>query len=113
MGIGYAQYAQKLEQRMMVEQEQEQDYLQEQAYIRGDESQSFLGELISICDIDNINEKSGKRSNRKDCSFCPAIKDIFPLKKKETTLLNRMYVHEEEDGLVGEKSIACINITGL
>lgn len=39
---------------------------------------------------------------------CP--KGYFSIKKKETTLLNRMYVHEEEDDFVGEKSIACICI---
>lgn len=67
-GIGYALYAQKLEQRMMVEQEREQDYLQGRR-ISEEMRANLFGELISICDIDNINEKSGQRSNRKDCSF--------------------------------------------
>ncbi len=42
--------------------------------------------------------------------FLSCHKEYFSIKKKETTLLNRMYVHEEEDDLVGEKSIACICI---
>lgn len=45
--------------------------------------------------------------------FLSGHKGYFSIKKKETSLLNRMYVHEEEDGLVGEKSIACISITGI
>ncbi len=45
--------------------------------------------------------------------FLSCHKGYFSIKKKETTLLNRMYVHEEEDDLVGEKSIACICITGI
>lgn len=45
--------------------------------------------------------------------FLSGHKGYFSIKKKETTLLNRMYVHEEEEDLVGEKSIACISITGI
>lgn len=45
--------------------------------------------------------------------FLSGPKGYFSIKKKETTLLNRMYVHEEEDGLVGEKNIACISNTGI
>lgn len=45
--------------------------------------------------------------------FLSGPKGYFSIKKKETTLLKRMYVHEEEDDLVGEKSIACIRITGI
>lgn len=45
--------------------------------------------------------------------FLSGHKGYFSIKKKETTILNRMYVHEEEEDLVGEKSIACISITGI
>lgn len=45
--------------------------------------------------------------------FLSGPKGYCSIKKKETTLLNRMYVHEEEDDLIGEKSIACICITGI
>ncbi|MGE7907254.1 hypothetical protein ACQKNS_22925 [Peribacillus sp. NPDC094092] len=42
-GIGYAQYAQKLEQRMMVEQEREQDYLQSRRITEEMKANLFLG----------------------------------------------------------------------
>lgn len=42
-GIGYALYAQKLEQRIMVEQEREQDYLQSRRISEEMKSNLFLG----------------------------------------------------------------------
>lgn len=71
-----------------------------------------MGELISICDIDNINEKIQKEQSKR-LLLLSCHKGYFSIKKKETALLNRMYVHEEEEDLVGEKSIACISITGI
>ncbi|MGE7591477.1 MULTISPECIES: hypothetical protein [Peribacillus] len=42
-GIGYALYAQKLEQRMMVEQEREQDYLKSRRISDEMRANLFLG----------------------------------------------------------------------